>query len=134
MFNNKKLILSFFWVILGAALLGLSISEVLTNPVYAGMGGALIAVGALQIVRNLRYRKNPAYREKVDTAVRDERNTFLRQKSWAWTGAIVVLTEGVAAIVALALGQQTVQLVLSSSVCLIIAVYWLVYIICSRKY
>ena len=51
-YNNKRLALSVFWVVLGAALLVLSIAEVLDSSIYAG----------------------------------DERNSFLRMKSWAWTG------------------------------------------------
>ena len=76
---------------LGAALLILSLVDVLDSSIYAGMGGGLIAVGALQIVRNLRYRKNEQYREKIDTEVRDERNQFIRNKSWAWTGYILII-------------------------------------------
>ena len=76
--NNRRLVLSIFWVVLGLVLVVLSIAEVLDSSVYAGMGGALTAVGALQVIRNLRYRGNEEYREKVDTEVNDERNRFLR--------------------------------------------------------
>ena len=44
-YNNKKLALSIFWVVLGAVLLGLSVTGVLDSDVYSGMGGALMAVG-----------------------------------------------------------------------------------------
>ena len=54
--NNRRLVLSIFWVVLGLVLVVLSIMEVLDSSVYAGMGGALAAVGALQVIRNLRYR------------------------------------------------------------------------------
>lgn len=133
-YNNRKLILSIFWMILGAVLLGLSVTEVLDSSMYAGMGGALIAVGALQVARNLRYRKDPEYREKVDTEVSDERNGFLRMKSWSWTGYIVVLVECVGVIVAMILGQEQIQVLLSYSVCLILLVYWITYLVLSKKY
>ena len=133
-YNNRKLILSIFWMILGAVLLGLSIAEVLDSSMYAGMGGALITVGALQTVQNLRYRKDPEYREKVDTEVSDERNSFLRMKSWSWTGYIVVLVECVGVIVAMILGQEQIQVLLSYSVCLILLVYWITYLVLSKKY
>ena len=134
MYNNKKLVLSLFWVVLGAVLVGLSVAEILPSSLYAGMGGALIAVGALQVVRNLKYQKDSGYREKIDTEINDERNSFLRMKSWSWTGYITILVEGVGMIVAMILGQHTIQLVLSYSVCLILAAYWITYIILKRKY
>ena len=56
MYNNKRLALSIFWVLLGIVLIGLSVMEVLDNSIYAGMGGALIGVGILQIVRIVRYK------------------------------------------------------------------------------
>ena len=133
-YNNKKLLLSIFWMILGAVLLGLSIAEVLDSSMYAGMGGALIAVGALQLARNLRYRKDPEYREKIDTEANDERNSFLRMKSWSWTGYIVVLAEGFGSVAAMVLGKRELQLTLAYSVWLILVVYWISFFIISKKY
>ena len=132
--DNKRLILNIFWIVLGAVLVVLSVTEKLDSSVYAGMGGAMMAVGVLQLIRTARYRKNTEYREKVDTEVNDERNRFLRMKSWAWTGRIVVLAEGLGVIAAMILGQRTIQMILSYSVCLIILVYWITYLILSRKY
>ena len=134
MYDNKRLFLSVFWVVLGAVLLILSVTGKLDSTLYAGMGGGLIAVGLLQIARNLRYRRDPAYREKIDTEVSDERNRFLRMKSWSWAGYITVIAEGIAAIVAAVKGQETVQLVLSYSVCLLLAAYYISYLVLSRKY
>ena len=134
MYNNKRLVLSIFWAVLGVVLIGLSIAEVLDSSLYSGMGGALTAVGALQIIRNLRYRKDDDDREKIDTEMSDERNSFLRMKSWAWAGYTVVLVEGIGSVVAMAMGERTVQLVLAYSVCLLIAAYWVSYLILSRKY
>ena len=134
MYDNKRLFLSVFWVVLGAVLLILSVTGKLDSTLYAGMGGGLIAVGLLQIARNLRYRRDPAYREKIDTEVSDERNRFLRMKSWSWAGYITVIAEGIAAIVAAVKGQATVQLVLSSSVCLLLAAYYISYLVLRRKY
>lgn len=133
-YNNKKLALSIGWIALGAVLLGLSLAGVLDSSLYAGIGGALIAVGAFQIIRNLRYRKDDGYREKIDVEANDERNRFLRMKSWSWTGYIVVLAEGIGALIALALGRQEIQQILLYSVCLIVGVYWVTYMILSRKY
>ena len=132
--NNRRLVLSIFWVVLGLVLVVLSIAEVLDSSVYAGMGGALTAVGALQVIRNLRYRGNEEYREKVDTEVNDERNRFLRMKSWSWAGYIVVLVEAIGVIVAMIMGKDTVQMILAYSVCLILCAYWISYLVLSRKY
>lgn len=134
MYNNKRLALSIFWVVLGLVLFVLSEAEILDSSYFSGMGVALAVVGTLQVIRNLRYRKDAEYKEKIDIEVTDERNRFLRLQSWAWTGYIVVMVEAAGSIAAHVLGQEIVGQVLSYSVCLIICVYWISWFILSRKY
>ena len=132
--NNKRLVLSIFWIVLGITLMILSIAEVLDDSVYSGMGGALTAVGALQLMRNLKYRRDPEYREKIDTELGDERNRFLQMKSWSWAGYIAVMVQSAASVAAYFMGQRTVQLVLWYSICLLGLAYWVSWMILSRKY
>ena len=133
-YNNKRLTLTVFWIVLGAVLVVLTVTEVLDSSIYSGMGGALMAVGTLQLIRAVKYRKDSEYKEKVDTELGDERNRFLRMKSWSWAGYFTILIEGIGAIIAMALGERTVQLVLSYSVCLVLVIYWIAYVILSKKY
>ena len=133
-YNNKRLALSIFWMVLGIVLIILNMTDVLDQSIYSGMGSALTVVGFFQAMRNLRYRKDKDYREKIDTELGDERNSFLRMKSWAWTGYIVVLAEGIGVVIAMITGQELLCRVLSWSVCLIIGVYWITYMVLSRKY
>ena len=133
-YNNKRLALTVFWIVLGAVLVVLTVTEVLDSSIYSGMGGALMAVGTLQLIRAVKYRKDSEYKEKVDTELGDERNRFLRMKSWSWAGYFTILIEGIGVIIAMVLGERTVQLVLSYSVCLVLVIYWIAYVILSKKY
>ena len=133
-YNNKRLALIVFWIVLGAVLVVLTVTEVLDSSIYSGMGGALMAVGTLQLIRAIKYRKDSEYREKVDTELGDERNRFLRMKSWSWAGYLTILIEGIGAIIAMVLGERTVQLVLSYSVWMVLVIYWIAYVILSKKY
>ncbi|MBR3438450.1 MAG: hypothetical protein IKH13_02985 [Clostridia bacterium] len=133
MYNNKKLVLSIFWILAGAALITLAVTEILDSSVYAGMGGALIAVGFFQAVRNIKYRKNADYREKVDIEANDERYIYLRMKSWMWTGYLFVILAAVASIIAMILGEKTVQLTLGFSVGTLLVIYFVSFFALSRK-
>jgi hypothetical protein len=126
--------LSIFWVVLGLVLFALSMVGILDSSYFSAMGAALAVVGTLQVIRHLRYRKDKEYKEKIDIEVTDERNRFLRLQSWAWTGYIVVFIEAAGSIAAAVLGQETVRQVLSYSVCLIVCVYWITWLVLSRKY
>ncbi len=134
MYNKGRFSLSIFWVVLGATLVGLSVAGVLDSSLYAGMGGALVIIGVLQLVRNYKYRTDPAYKEKIDVQLSDERNEFIRNKSWRWAGFVAVIVEGIGMVVAIVLGQETVQLVLSYSICLILVAYWVSWLVMSRMY
>ena len=133
-YNNKRLALTVFWIVLGAVLVVLTVTEVLDSSIYSGMGGALMAVGTLQLIRAVKYRKDSEYKEKVDTELGDERNRFLRMKSWSWAGYFTILIEGIGVIIAMVLGERTVQLVLSYSVWMVLVIYWIAYVILSKKY
>ena len=132
--NQKQALLSAFWIILGIVLLFLTFTEIIDSTLYGGMGGALIAVGCLQLFRHIRYDKDENYRERIDIEVSDERNQFLRLRSWSWAGYITVLLEAIASVIAFICKQVVVGQVLSYSICLIVFIYWLSYVILSKKY
>lgn len=133
MYDNRRLALNALWVMLGAALVWLSVTEVLDSSVYAGMGGALMCVGILQVARNVRYRRDGAYRERIDIEYTDERNHYLRKEAWTRTGSIVVALEAIGAVVAMVLNNTTVQLTLASTVSVTCLVYWASWMVLSRR-
>ena len=93
-----------------------------------------MAVGFLQVKRNLKYRKDPSYKEKVNIEITDERLKYLRMKAWSWAGYLVVLIQAIAAVVAAIQGHYIIQQVLLYSVCLIVSIYWISYLVLSKKY
>ena len=133
-YNNKRLALSIFWILLGEVLIWFSIAGKIDSAYFSGLGGALIAGGVLQMMRISKYRKNVEYKEKIDTELSDERNKFLAMKSWFYTGKIVALIEAVGILIAFLLRQEAVAQTLSYSVCLLALVYWISYMILSKKY
>ena len=133
-YSKKHLMLSVFWIILGLAFTALAVTGTVEIDALSGLGEVLIAVGILRLIRNLRYRKDPAYREKVDTETGDERYRFIRMKSWSWAGCAVIMAEGIGTVAARLMGQDTVSDVLSWSVCLLLCAYWISFLVISRKY
>ena len=130
---DRRMVLSVFWVLLGAALFVCGAMEVV-DSYWSGMGGGFLAVGVLQLIRHIRYRKNEEYREKVDVAVSDERNRFLTGKAWAWAGYLFVLVSGVATIALKVMGQDQWSLAASYALCLLLVLYWGSYLVLKRKY
>ena len=125
--------LAALYFIIGAAI-GIYGEFVPIDSYWSGLGAALVVVGALQMIRIIRYNTSPKYKEKTDTAIQDERNRFIRNKAWAWTGYLFIFVAAIATIVFQILGQETLMFFCSGSVCLIITIYWISYFILNKKY
>lgn len=131
--NKKRMILSIFWIVLGTVLIGCNLAG-LADDYWCGMGGGLLGVGVVQTIRNLRYLCSSEYREKVDTTNRDERNRYLANKAWAWAGYIYVMINAVCVIVFQLLGMKDIATFAGYSVCAILILYWLSYVVLQKKY
>ena len=101
---------------------------------WSGMGSALLVIGIIRLLRFYRLKKNDAYREKMETAVTDERNQFIRAKAWSWAGYLFIMVSAVATIIFRILGQDLLCQVASGAVCLMLVLYWVSYFILRKKY
>lgn len=131
--KERKYWMSIVCIIIGIVLFGLSCFE-MVDEFWSGMGSALLVIGALQLIRCYRFNKNEAYREKIEIEEKDERNHFIRNKAWAWAGYLFVMSMAVATIVLKIVGQETLMMAASGSVCFMLTLFWVSYLILKRKY
>ncbi len=131
--KERKTWISIIYVIIGVVLFGLSCFEIV-DEFWSGMGSALLVIGVLRLLRSYRFNKNDEYREKIEIEEKDERNHFIRNKAWAWAGYLFVMTMAVATIVLKLLGQETLMMAASGSVCFMLILFWVSYLILKRKY
>lgn len=131
--QDRRIVAAIIYIALGAVLLALGIMEVV-DEFWSGMGGALMVVGVLRVVQFFRYRNNEEYREKAEVAAKDERNHYIRNKAWAWSGYLFILIAAVAVIVFKVAGQDTMSFAASMAVCLLLVLYWVSFLVLSRKY
>ena len=131
--NDRRIVACIIYIFLGAALLTLGVLEIL-DSFWSGMGGALIAMGIIRMIQILRYSKDESYREKWDVETQDERNHFIRNKAWAWAGYLFILITAVSAIVLKLVGQELLSMAAGFAVCLMLILYYVSYMMLSRKY
>lgn len=130
---EKRFLLSIFWVVLGLTLC-VCRGAGLIEEFWGSMGFALMIVGLLQVIRQLRYRTDRDYREKFDTEVQDERNKYLSNKAWAWAGYWFVLIAACGTVAFKLLGREELMMLTSGSICLMLLLYWASYLVLNRKY
>ena len=131
--NTKRLIASIVEIILGFALWICSAIGMI-DSYWGGMGGGLMGVGIVFLIRSIRYKRDPAYKEEYDVEMNDERNKFIRLKAWSWAGYLFVMIAAVSSIVSKLVGREDLMMFFSGSVCLVVVLYWLSYVVLKNKY
>ena len=117
----------------GGVLVGLSFANVV-DSFWSGMGSALIVVSLLNLIRIHRINKNEEYRERLEIDATDERNRFIRNKSWAFAGYLFIIISAVSVIVLKVLVQDLLSIATSCALCLMLILYWVSYLIFNKKY
>lgn len=130
---SRRIVLSIAWILVGAVTIALGVMGIL-DEFFSGFGGALLAVGILQLIRHIRYKTNVEYKEKIDTEINDERNKFLSGRAWAWTGYIMILATAVGAIVFRIMGEDELCSLCATAISLMAIIYFVAYMILKRKY
>ena len=130
---DKKNIYPIVLLIAGLVLIGLGLAEIV-DEFWSGMGSALLIIGIIRLLRYYRLKKNDAYREKMETAVTDERNQFIRMKAWSWAGYLFIIVTALGTIIFRILGQDLLSQVASGAVCLMLVLYWVSFFVLKKKY
>lgn len=131
--SKKRIAVQILEILVGVILLGLGIAGKV-DEFWSGMGGALIGIGAMYLIQTVRYHKNEAYRENMDTERSDERNKFLSMKAWQLTGGWCVIIAAVGTFVFKFAGKEDLMMLCSGIVCLMVTLYWVFYLYLRKKY
>ena len=131
--NHKRLIANIVEIAIGVILSVLGYMGII-DEYWTGMGTALIVVGIIFMIRQIRYQTNAEYKDTVDVEVNDERNRYLRLKAWAWAGYMLVLICAFASIIFKLIGNDQLSVMSGGFVCLMIVLYWGSYLILRKKY
>ena len=133
MVNRRNLISMIVLVGFGVLLNGLYFAG-MADEFWSGLGTAFMFAAAVRLVRLIKYKNNPQYRENFDVEVNDERNKYISTKAWAWAGYLFVLISAIVGIVLRVMGENELSGFASMWTCLMLVLYWVSYIILKRKY
>ena len=131
--NTKRMIASIVEIILGFALWICSAIG-LIDGFWGGMGGGLMGVGIVFLIRSIRYKRDPEYKEEYDIEMSDERIKFIRLKAWSWAGYLYMMIAAVGTIAFKLMGREDLMYFCSGSVCLVLVLYCISYVIMKNKY
>ena len=129
----KRMIANIVEIGLGTGLMICGMEGIL-DSYWSGMGGALIGMGIVQLIRSIRYQTDQDYRENVDVEAADERNKYLGMKAWSWAGFSFMMIAAVGSIVLKIAGYDLYSVMAGGSVVLIALLYWVSYLFLRKKY
>lgn len=129
---TRRMVLSIIWIVLGIILLILGLTKT-DYSFWPGLGGGFLAVGIFQLIRCIRYRTNPEYKEQTDIAQKDERNRYLSMKAWSIAGYVSVLAGAVATIMMAVMKNEKLATVFGLSICFIMIVFVIAYFVLRKK-
>ena len=130
---KKRLMASILEIIIGFALVAASMFGVV-DEFWSGMGTASLIIGILFLFRAIKYKTNDDYKEKYDIEINDERNKYLSMKAWSWAGYLFVMIAACGTIVLKLAGREDLMMITSGSVCLVMVLYWISYMVLKKKY
>ncbi|MDO4187370.1 MAG: hypothetical protein Q4D29_00130 [Lachnospiraceae bacterium] len=132
-YSTKKMIIYVVILIIGVGLVAAGTLGYL-NSYVSGFGGGLAGVAVVRLVLGMKYRSNEEYAKQVDIVNNDERVIFIAGKAKSWAYYITVLTGALAGSILHAMGHHDYGMICFLFVCVLTVTYWIVYMICDKKY
>ena len=131
--RKARTVYSIICFVVGAVLISLAFAGKV-DSYWNGVGSGLFVVSILNLLRIRRVAKDPEYRENMEIEEKDERNVFLRDKAWAWTGYSFLMIAAFGSIVLRVFGLMEYSYAAAMAVALMSILYVITFAIIKRKY
>ena len=136
-FKNRiitRIVLMLMYVVIGIVMWSNGTFGANPNDTISSMGIAMAVCGAIMAVRNIIVIRDPEKLQKLETAETDERNVMLIQKSRSLAFAIYITAAVVAIIVMICTGMESESRIVAFTVCSLVVIYLISYLIMKIKH
>lgn len=131
--KRENINFAIMYIVIGIAAIISKMLHIIDNDALFDVGSAFVLIGIIQLVRNIRYKTNNEYKKKIDIQNSDERNIYIANKAWGFTGKITIILLAVASIVLRIMQYEIVANVLCVIFGIETIIYLITYFITSRK-
>ena len=122
-----RLCVAIAYIVLGALLCAVFCGLMLKNEYIAALGGALIAVGAMQMWKYFRTTKSEESVRSREIKEKDERNVWIAHRAKSMAFSMYILLACAVSIVLGIMGRLQMAQVLSGNVCVMLVIYLVSY-------
>ena len=122
------------YCILGPSLIVVAAVNGFENYFISSFGFALLAMGIVRIVQYRRISMNEQKMHQREVAESDERNIMMAERARSWAFSFAIMIAGIVVIILSILGYHDQAQPFAWFVCLMVALYWVFYLIARKKY
>lgn len=129
-----RLYVAIAYIVLGVAILVTGVLVKSNNEFVSPLGLMLFVIGVSRVKHHFYITKNDERARNKQIAEEDERNVMiiLKAKNSAFTAYVILC--GIAVIILSLLNLYELSGMIGYSVCILVAIYWICYLIYKRKY
>lgn len=131
---KKRLYLAISYIVIGVLLLLLCAGRIIENEFMSSFGVVLVVMGVARIRQYRRITKDEESIRRQRIAESDERNLAIWNKARSLTFGIYIALAGIAVIVLEMIDRHDLANPVALSVCALVFIYWICYLIVRRKY
>lgn len=122
------------YLVLGFSLVLADLLLDLENYFFFSFGIALLAMGCLRLHRNRKITASEETMRKQELAENDERIRMITERARSWAFTLSITASGILVIVLNLLGFRDQALPFAWYVCGMVILYWICWLILSKKY
>lgn len=130
---KKRLYYALGYIVIGIALILLNFFGK-NDEVISCFGTAFVVCGVVRVVQYIRLIGNKDKMKQREIAEKDERNIMLWTQARSLTFGIYTALAGTAVMVLYCVDQDFIGQIIAYTVCALIFIYWICYLILRRKY
>lgn len=131
---KHRLYIGIAYCILGIVMIIAEILKSFNNHFISSFGFTLVVLGILRIVQNRKITKNEKTMHQRELAESDERNRMISERAKSWTFSFTIMISGILVIILSILGYHDQAQPFAWLVCLMVTIYWVFWLIASKRY
>ena len=130
---KTRLYFAIAFIVLGITLIAASFITKTENHFISSFGLALVVTGIARTRRYFIITKNEERIKKAEISETDERNIFIQHKARGAAFYIYLLVSGLSVIVLSFISAHEAAKWISFSMCVLVVIYWISYLVYQRK-
>jgi len=131
---KTRLYLAVTYCLLGSALMIVDLIKPFGNEFIFPFGFSMLILGVLRLFQYRKITKDEKTMHRREIAEADERTRMLSERAKSWTFSFMLIMAGIAVIILSVLGYHEQAQPIAWIMCLTIGVYWVFYLLASKKY